>query len=249
MSKPVQPHDELKLSHYWSLLLEQFDHIALLLDQQMFIQHANLAWQAFQPFDSFDQHARLSAWLYPEDRLKFQDALLKQTAQKLYVRMLHAQKGLTWLALQLQPLFNADRHCIGWCILGYEETIQVRQQEYDHAKQRSLNQLLLRLPVMLYRSRNDRYWTMDYVSEGCQTLTGYPVEAFINTPLYGGLIYPEDQPRVWQHIQTALTYHQSFYLQYRIIGRDQCVPEVQERGQGLYSSSGMVLGVEGAVFI
>lgn len=101
---------------------------------------------------------------------------------------------------------------------------------------------------MLYRSRNDCNWTMDYVSSSCEKLTGYVSAHFINTPLYGQLIHADDQQYVWDSIQFALQNYSVFNLEYRLIRADQNIQHVREVGQGLYSQSDMVLGVEGAVF-
>ena len=43
--------------------------------------------------------------------------------------------------------------------------------------------------------------------------------------------------------------HRVFHLHYRIITAQNSIQRVQEIGQGLYSQSDMVLGLEGAVFI
>jgi hypothetical protein len=62
------------------------------------------------------------------------------------------------------------------------------------------------------------------------------------------LIHVDDQQYVWDSIQFALQNHCIFNLHYRLIRADQNIQYVREVGQGLYSQSDMVLGVEGAVF-
>ncbi|WP_200328368.1 PAS domain-containing sensor histidine kinase [Thiocystis violacea] len=78
--------------------------------------------------------------------------------------------------------------------------------------------LLAHLPGMLYRCRNDRQWTLSYVSAGCHDLTGYPPEALVGEtgPRYAELIHPDDRDAVWAQVQQALTNDVDFQLEYRI---------------------------------
>lgn len=260
-----QPKTKLSrdaLAPYWPAVFEQFGDIAVLLDSEAEIQYSNPAWKNFaQPTEAALlalQAASLSAeapqyfkaWLYPEDILKFQCALMSREPKKLLLRLLAYERPLAWFELNIQPIFedSLKSHLLGWCLLGTEQTLSIQQQHEQGAAQRSLQDLLQRLPVMLYRSRNDWNWTMDYVSSGCESLTGYSAQALINTPLYGQLIHPDDQQSVWDQIQFALQNHTVFYLQYRLITAQHNIIQVREVGQGLYSQSDMVLGVEGAVF-
>ena len=257
MSKIALPSskDELNmdLNQDWPELFDQFADIALLLDSHGTIQRSNRTWHnllQLQP-DAAAQRLPLSYWLYSEDSLTFQCALMAGRPCKLALRLLIPEQPLVWFDLSLQPICaGAGKNQLrGWCILGTEQTQKIRQQELQDAQQRSLHDLLSRLPVMLYRSRNDWNWTMDYVSSGCQQITGYHSELLINTPRYGQLIHPDDQQYVWDSIQLAVQHHRVFHLHYRIITAQNSIQRVQEIGQGLYSQSDMVLGLEGAVFI
>lgn len=79
-------------------------------------------------------------------------------------------------------------------------------------------------------------------------MTGFSSEQLINSPLYGQRIHPEDSYYVWSTVQQALHQKQVFHLSYRWYNAQQQMIEVKEIGQGLYSSSDMILGVEGAIF-
>lgn len=251
-----ETHAATDLQRFWSSAFDQFQDAVLLLDKNAKIQRSNVAWhglvkkQDHQKQSELSQRESFKAWLYQDDIIRFQRVLMYQIPQRLVLRLLVPEQPLIWLSLSLQPLFlDASQNLlIGWCMIASEQTIQIQKQERVDASQRSLNNLLSRVPVMLYRSRNDSNWTMDYVSSGCEKLTGYSGSHFINTPLYGQLIHVDDQKYVWDSIQFALQNHSIFNLQYRLIRADQNIQYVREVGQGLYSQSDMVLGVEGAVF-
>ncbi|WP_180114099.1 PAS domain-containing protein [Acinetobacter sp. YH12063] len=261
-----------ELELFWSAAFEQFQDIVLLLDANGKILRSNSAWcnmmQKAQPSQQAHLHELLynhmfgtaavqelplpdlKAWLYPDDVLKLQCVLMNQKPQKLLLPLLLPAQPLAWFSLNFQPLFSTQlpHALLGWCVIGAEQTKLIQTQEQQGAAQRSLNDLLSRLPLMLYRSRNDWNWTMDYVSSGCEQLTGCKSQDLINTPIYGQLIHKDDQQYVWESIQQALQHHTVFSLQYRLLRLDRRIVQVQEVGQGLYSHSDMVLGVEGAVF-
>lgn len=115
--------------------------------------------------------------------------------------------------------------------------------------QRVLSALLGNLPGMAYRCRNDRSWTMTFVSQGCMDLTGYQPNELIenNQTAYGELIHPEDRARVWLHIQAALENRERFQVTYRIIAADGHQKWVWEQGSGIFSEDGEVLALEGIV--
>jgi hypothetical protein len=63
---------------------------------------------------------------------------------------------------------------------------------------RMLRTLIGNLDGMVFRCRNDRHWTMEFVSDGCSQLTGYlPDDLVGNSRLsYSDVILEADRPRV-----------------------------------------------------
>ena len=102
---------------------------------------------------------------------------------------------------------------------------------------------------MIYRCRVDVDWTMEYVSEGCQTLTGYrPDELMLNRRLsYENLTLPEDRARVARVIHAALRIGDAFEVEYRIRRADGQIAWVLERGVGIRNSHGQPAWIEGYI--
>ena len=66
--------------------------------------------------------------------------------------------------------------------------------------------LLSNLTGMVYRCRNDADWTMEYVSKGCEELTGYQVKELENNFMltYEKVIHPDDRAKVRENVEVAL---------------------------------------------
>jgi PAS domain S-box-containing protein len=114
---------------------------------------------------------------------------------------------------------------------------------------RTLQTLMTNLPGMAYRCRNDRDWTMEFVSEGSVNLTGYrPADLINNSKIaYNQLIHPDECEKVWDIIQAALKEHKPFQVTYRIKTADGEQKWVLAQGQGIFSPKGELLAIEGFI--
>ncbi|SPL71064.1 PAS domain-containing protein [Acinetobacter stercoris] len=237
----------------WSPLFRHFSELVLLVDQYLNIYQFNTAWENFIRMDITDkvliQQQDFTQWIYPEDIYDFKHLLSQPQNRQYQLRLMDGENNLHWFDVSANYIqHDCKQNRMYWCLLCCNQTERIKEQYLQFAQQRSLNGLLKRLPIMLYRSRNDRDWTMEFVSDGCEKITGYAADQLLNTPLYGKIIHPEDEAEVWATSQAAIQNHTLFYLNYRLIRADQHIYEVQEIGQGLYSDSDMVLGVEGVIF-
>jgi len=115
--------------------------------------------------------------------------------------------------------------------------------------QRALETLMKNLPGMAYRCKNDRNWTMTFVSEGSIKLTGYEPNELINSKLvsYNSIIHPDDRKHVWQEVQTALDNNVPFRLIYKIQTKNDQTKWVWEQGRGVYNSKNKLVALEGLV--
>ena len=115
--------------------------------------------------------------------------------------------------------------------------------------QRTLTTLMSNLPGLVYRRRNDRNWTIEFVSDGCTQLTGCTPEDLVGnkTVTYADLIHPDDRESVWNLVQKAVLESSSYQLVYRIRTAAGEEKWVWEQGRGVYSEQRELLALEGFV--
>ena len=179
------------------------------------------------------------------------DSLENQTEHHRIEATVHIQRNgeVTYphLLVSCTPLALPD----GPHVLLTLEDISVRKQTELELweSRRQLATLMDNLPGMVYRCKHDPEWTLEFVSDGCLTLTGYRPEQLIdNAHLpYGDLIHPADRARVSEKVQAALDSTHHFEVDYRITTAQGEEKYVWEQGQGIVNEDGETVAIEGYI--
>ena len=114
---------------------------------------------------------------------------------------------------------------------------------------------ILALPVenlagMVYRCSDEASATMEFVSAGSQSLTGYSPQELIASSVvaYDELRHADDRSRVHQEIRAALIERRRFHVTYRLCCRDGRTKWVAERGVGVFDADDDALvAIEGVI--
>ncbi len=156
--------------------------------------------------------------------------------------------GEMWLNFGLLWLLGLLGILIGAMHLRDQIQSSAQMQNALRESQRTFETLLSNLPGMVYRCANDPDWTMQWVSEGGENLTGYPAEDFLTGRVtYAAIIHTADRAGVWDEIQAAVQARRPFQLTYRIITADQKSKWVWEQGRGVFADNQHLLCLEGFI--
>ena len=112
-----------------------------------------------------------------------------------------------------------------------------------------LRSLVANIPGALYRSACDTDWTMAWMSQEIEKISGYPVTDFVDSSrrTFASVIHPDDREQIDRSVREAVNAHRPFSLEYRINRRDGDVRWVLERGQAQESGDGR-RWLDGAIF-
>ena len=105
------------------------------------------------------------------------------------------------------------------------------------------------LPGMAYRCENDPGWTMSYVSDGCEAITGYRRDELQENRgvAYADLVHPEDRASLRIKRQSAFDARVPFQSEYRILDRSGAERWISERATGVYDAFGTLLFIDGFI--
>jgi len=104
-----------------------------------------------------------------------------------------------------------------------------------------LDALVENLPAIVYRTRNERGWPMEYLSEETAAVTGYDPETIVGGDLsWGEDVIAEDRDDfIWEVVQDALDQRRPFEVTYPIETAAGSRRWVWERGRGVFGADGL----------
>ncbi|MDR1053715.1 MAG: response regulator [Planctomycetaceae bacterium] len=112
-----------------------------------------------------------------------------------------------------------------FCVIALEAT---KRRE----SQRRMETLIANLPGMAFRCRNNSpEFTMEFVSEGLTTITGYDPDDLINNKrmTFFDLVYPDDRATLRAENDSTLTVGRPLETTYRFVHKDGSIRWVWER--------------------
>ncbi|MBK1880720.1 histidine kinase dimerization/phospho-acceptor domain-containing protein, partial [Pelagicoccus mobilis] len=115
------------------------------------------------------------------------------------------------------------------------EKLEVRIEERTRdltRREKQFRSLVSNIPGTVYRCRWDEHWTMLYVSDEVEKLTGYPPSDFLNNSVrsFASIIHPADLLTMEKTVTTSIAQKGRYALEYRIIRKDKTIRWVFERG-------------------
>lgn len=165
-------------------------------------------------------------------------------------RYIKPDGSIVWVNLLGSKLYLSDNNPYNHIAITQDISERKIMENSLLESERSKSVLLSHLPGMAYRCKYDREWTMEFVSDGCIELTGYPVKSLLNNKdlSFNELIAPEYHEVLWQEWNILIPKRMKLKYEYEIITASGERKWVLEMGQGIYDDKGNVVALEGIIF-
>jgi PAS domain S-box-containing protein len=167
----------------------------------------------------------------------------------LELELIRQDGSICWIHATGEPLRDGAGKITGFHGTAQDITERRKAGKEMREHERFLTTLISNLPGFVYRCRNDRDWTMEYISEGCEEITGYAPEDFIgnSTLAFNDIIHPDFREALWEKWQELLESKTVFEEEYPLVTRDGGTRWVWERGRGVFSEDNTLLFLEGFI--
>lgn len=184
-----------------------------------------------------------TARVHPEDREGSLTAIRRVAKQQgraqFQNRYRQASGAYRWLAWSA-----ATDPETGFTFLSaHDVTVYQSTSHILRSSERRYRSLVSNLPGVVYRCTYDARWRTEYMSEGFEALTGYPVVEFLGPEgrPFSDLVEPSDVPLIQQTVRRAFETRTAFEVEYRIRHVDGSTRWVYDKG--------IVVGEENAWFL
>ncbi|MEI6050446.1 MAG: PAS domain-containing protein [Bacteroidota bacterium] len=188
--------------------------------------------------------------IHPDDRLEVN--ILLSDAQRILTdfetdfRVILPDGVVRFLTARAKTIIN-DRgvpvrlNGLVWDITDHK-LLQMTLQE----NMRKTNSIINNLNGAVFRCKCDDEMTMEFISEGVKSLTGYPSWDFLMNRVrsFASLIYVDDRERVIKNIENSLNEQNPFTIEYRIVSANDEIKWIWERGRGVFACE-KAIAIEG----
>ena len=167
------------------------------------------------------------------------------TTENIFLRRDGSQFPVEVVAV---PMRQAEQF-LGTVIVFKDITERQLAAQALAAREQHFRTLVDTIPGTVYRCLFDAQWTMLFISDEVERLTGYPACEFTNNAVrtFTSVIHPDDVQLVEDRISAAVAAHLAYTVEYRVrdcVGR---VHFVYEQGQATYADTGDTITLAGTV--
>ncbi|MBN2329165.1 MAG: PAS domain S-box protein [Candidatus Omnitrophica bacterium] len=184
-----------------------------------------------------EHHDEIREHFRSQNEVEFNSAIIRKDGKPLPVNM------------QVKIKDHPSQNKKIWIVFVQNLTEIQKAQIAVKENERKLSTLISNLPGMAYRCKNDPNWTMEYISDVCEKITGYQSDELIfNRKIaFGHLIHSDDRERIHQTIQQSIRDKTPFEIAYRITTASKEEKWLWEKGRGVYNAGGELIALEGFI--
>lgn len=180
-------------------------------------------------------------FMKPQDKLRFDEDLDKAIAaeSKFFWEGESNVFGATRYSRVEARSHKDENNVVYWSGIQYDITDNKRNEIQLSQKEEQFRGLISNISSVAFRCVNDEHWTMVFISDEIERMTGYSPKDFVqnHNRSFASIIHPDDRQMVEDTLGDTLDHGDPYQLEYRIIASDGKVLWIHERGRFFVGNS------------
>jgi PAS domain S-box-containing protein len=238
-----------------SIALEQSANVIVITNPSGDIEYVNRAFTVhtgYLPEEVLGKNPRILKSGFQPDSFYEQFWKTISSGKKWIGEFQNKKKNgeIYWESATITPVKNKQGRIIRFIAIKENITSRKLAEDALKASEERYRTLIANIPGIIYRCAFDREWTMNYISNAIEDLTGYKPEEFINNKkrTFASIIHAADRSRVHDTVIIGVENFQQYSIEYRIITHKNTVKWVSETGRPLYDQNGRIIWLDGVIF-
>ena len=178
---------------------------------------------------------------------------VKRTRKPFTVEHIHddADGNPRFVEVNGYPIFDDDRNVVQMIEYSIDITERKEAEEQLKKSEERIRTMVGNIPGVVYRCLMDDAWTMLFVSDEIEVLSGYPAGDFLGENpkrTFASIMHEDDREPIAVNSQRAVDEKVAYTNEYRVIDKDGNLHWVYARGKAIYDEDGVPLYLDGTVF-
>jgi len=146
------------------------------------------------------------------------------------------------------PIIGQDGNKLGAVILMKDISARLKAEEKVKESEERFRNLAFNVPGVIYLCENDDQYSMIFVNDQVEDLTGYSRREFLDQKVnFADLMHTDDIEKVKSRVDEAIKERKSFQVEYRLYDKMGVMHWVMENGVGIFDNEDNLMHLEGYI--
>lgn len=204
------------------------------------------------PEKLFEDYSYWQTAIHPDDRdiiNVISQSLAEQDHFSVEYRIIAHNQQVKWISHKGKNMRNQEGEIVRVDGIIFDITENKLTKIALEKSENQVKNILANMSGIVYQCLNDENYTMLFVSDEIERLTGYNKQDFLDNKInLKAITHPDDINYVRQRINQALREKTPYQFEYRIITVENEIIWVSEKGKGIYDQNGNFIYMEGLLF-
>jgi len=157
---------------------------------------------------------------------------------------------LYWESATITPVRNKDNTIVRYIAIKEDITMRKKAEKSLIESEEKFRSMMSNIPGVVYRCAFNPDFTVMYVTDAIEMLTGYSAKEFLEnrTRSFTSIIHPDDREKVIETVKSGIAGFKQFNVEYRIMAKGNTIKWISNSGRPIYGDDQTIKWLDGFLF-